>query len=163
MLQIIPETPSAHAAAIEALFDLTFGPGHFAKTAERLREFSRSLPDITRVAVRDGTIIGVCRVWPLIVGEARRPALFYGPVAIAPAHRGSRLSLTVTGEAIEAGIAAGWPAAILIGAPSLFGEVGFAVAPKNRLIFPGPQDQARVMVRDLAGEAAQLEGLVTAP
>lgn len=163
MLEILPETPDAHAASIEALFDATFGPGHFAKTAERLREFSRSLPEISRVAVLDGAVIGVCRVWPLVVGEARRPALFYGPVAIAPSHRGSRLSLTVTGEALEAGKVAGWPAAILIGAPSLFGEVGFTVAPRNRLTFPGPQDQARVMVRDLAGDAALLEGRVTAP
>ena len=44
MLQIVPETPELHAEAIEDLFDRTFGPGHFAKTAERLREYSRSLP-----------------------------------------------------------------------------------------------------------------------
>ena len=60
MLQIIPETPAIHAVAIENLFDATFGPGHFAKTAERLREYSRSLPEISRVAVLDGEVIGVC-------------------------------------------------------------------------------------------------------
>jgi hypothetical protein len=163
MLQIIPENPALHAAAIEDLFDHTFGPGHFAKTAERLREYSRSLPEITRVAVKEGKVVGVCRVWPLVVGEARAKALFYGPVAVAPEARGSRLGLSVTGEALEAGMAAGWPAAILIGAPRYFGEIGFQVAPKNRLRFPGPQDQARVMIRSLAGDASALEGLVTAP
>ncbi|HPE47850.1 MAG TPA: N-acetyltransferase [Hyphomonas sp.] len=163
MLEIVPETPALHADAIEDLFDRTFGPGHFAKTAERLREFSHSLPEITRVAVLDGRVIGVCRVWPLVVGPARDRALFYGPVAVTPEHRGSRLGLTVTGEALEAGAAAGWPAAILIGAPAYFGEIGFTVTPKNQLDFPGPQDQARVMVRDLAGDASRLAGLVTAP
>ena len=162
MLEIIPETPAVHAAAIETLFDATFGPGHFAKTAERLREFSRSLPEISRVAVLDGEVIGVCRVWPLVVGEGRTRALFYGPVAVAPAHQGSRLGLTVTGEALEAGKKAGWPAAILIGAPAYFGEIGFIVTPKHQLSFPGPQDQARVMVRNLAGDASQLVGRVTA-
>jgi hypothetical protein len=162
MLQIIPETPAIHADAIEALFDATFGPGHFAKTAERLREYSHSLPEISRVAVLDGEVIGVCRVWPLVVGFARHRALFYGPVAVAPSHRGGRLGLTVTGEAIEAGTAAGWPAAILIGAPAYFGEIGFTVTPKHQLTFPGPQDPARVMVRDLAGDAGTLSGLVTA-
>ncbi|HPF24681.1 MAG TPA: N-acetyltransferase, partial [Hyphomonas sp.] len=146
MLEIVPETPDLHAEAIEDLFDRTFGPGHFAKTAERLREFSHSLPEINRVAVLDGQVIAVCRVWPLVVGPARDRALFYGPVAVAPSHRGSRLGLTVTGEALEAGKAAGWPAAILIGAPKYFGEIGFVVTPKNQLLFPGPQDQARVMV-----------------
>lgn len=162
MLQIVAETPAVHAAAIEALFDATFGPGHFAKTAERLREFSRSLPEISRVAVRDGEVIGVCRVWPLVVGEGRIRALFYGPVAVAPTHQGSRLGLSITGEALEAGTAAGWPAAILIGAPAYFGEIGFTVTPKNQLLFPGPQDQARVMVRDLAGDSSTLSGRVTA-
>lgn len=163
MIEIVPETPAVHADAIEQLFDRTFGPGHFAKTAERLREFSASLPAINRVAVRNGDVIGVCRVWPLVVGATKAPALFYGPVAVAPEHRGSRLGLAVTAAALEAGAAAGWPAAILIGAPNYFGEIGFIVAPRNRLVFPGPQDQARVMVRDLAGDASQLEGLVTAP
>jgi predicted N-acetyltransferase YhbS len=163
MIEIVPETPALHADAIEDLFDRTFGPGHFAKTAERLREYSVSLPAINRVAVADGRVIGVCRVWPLVVGEARAPALFYGPVAVDPAYRGQFLSLRITEAALESGKAAGWPAAILIGAHSLFGKAGFVVAPKHRLTFPGPQDQGRVMVRDLAGDASQLEGLVTAP
>jgi predicted N-acetyltransferase YhbS len=161
MLEIIPETPAVHADAIEALFDATFGPGHFAKTAERLREYSRSLPTISRVAVLDGEVIGVCRVWPLVVGEGRMRALFYGPVAVSPDHRGGRLGQQVTAAALEAGKAAGWPAAILIGAPSYFTEIGFRVTPKHQLTFPGPQDQARVMVQSLAGDASELAGMVS--
>ena len=163
MIEILPETPALHAEAIEDLFDRTFGPGHFAKTAERLREYSASIPEVNRVAVQDGRVIGVCRVWPLVVGEARTRALFYGPVAVAPAHRGDRLGLRVTEAALEAGHAAGWPAAILIGAPAYFGAIGFAVTPPGQLSFPGPQDPSRVMVRSLAGDAGALCGLVTAP
>ena len=162
MIEIVPENPALHADAIEDLFDRTFGPGHFAKTAERLRENSASLPEINRVALHEGRVVGVCRVWPLVVGEARSPALFYGPVAVDPAFRGNFLSLEITRAALAAGREAGWPAAILIGARSLFGKAGFVVAPRNRLTFPGPQDQARVMIQDLAGDASQLEGLVTA-
>lgn len=164
MLEIIPENPACHADAIEALFHATFGPGHFAKAAERLREYSVSLPHISRVAVLEGDVIGVCRVWPLRVGEgeAEQRALFYGPVAVAVSHRGSRLGLSITGEAIEAGIEAGWPAAVLIGAPSYFGEIGFEVIEKGRLTLPGPQDPARIMVRNLAGNAAALSGKVQA-
>ncbi|WP_084397880.1 GNAT family N-acetyltransferase [Henriciella aquimarina] len=162
MIEILPETPAIHAEAIEDLFDRTFGPGHFAKTAERLREYSASVPEVNRVAVLDGKVIAVCRVWPLVVGERRDKALFYGPVAVAQDHRGDRLGLRVTEAAIEAGIETGWPAAVLIGAPAYFGEIGFSVTPHGRLTFPGPQDQSRVMVRNLAGDAGQLEGLVTA-
>ena len=56
MIEILPETPALHADAIEALYDRTFGPGHFAKTAERLREGNASVPDVTRVAVSDGIV-----------------------------------------------------------------------------------------------------------
>lgn len=150
-LEIVPENPARDAQAIEALFDTTFGPGHFAKTAERLREYNRSLPDITRVARLDGEVIGVCRVWPIRVGESG--ALFYGPVAVAPSHQGQRLGLTITGEALEAGAAAGCPFAVLIGAPDYFGEIGFEVAAPGALTFPGPQDSARVMTRVLAGSS----------
>lgn len=162
MIEIVPETPSLHADAIEDLFDRTFGPGHFAKTAERLREYSRSLPEISRVALDGGRVVGVCRVWPLVVGPSRMKALFYGPVAVLPEYRGNSLSLRITEAALEAGKAAGWPAAILIGAPSLFGKAGFTVPSRGRLIFPGPQDQSRVMVKDLAGDSSLLEGLVAA-
>lgn len=159
-LEIVAEDPARDAAAIEALFDATFGPGHFAKTAERLREFNRSIPDINRVARQDGEVVGVCRVWPIRVGET--PALFYGPVAVAPAYQGNRLGLTVTGEALEAGAAAGWPVAVLIGAPAYFGEIGFQVAPRGSLIFPGPQDEARIMLRTLAAEGVRVSGRVRA-
>ncbi|MCI4644959.1 MAG: N-acetyltransferase [Hyphomonadaceae bacterium] len=160
-LQILPEDPARDAEAIEALFDATFGPGHFAKTAERLREYSRSLPAINRVARLGDEVIAVCRVWPIRVGETR--ALFYGPVAVAPDHRGSRLGLTVTGEALEAGAAAGWPVAILIGAPSYFGEIGFEVAARDSISFPGPQDQARVMWRGLSSDAVPAGAVQAAP
>ena len=162
MLEIVPERPDLHADAIEALYDRTFGPGHFAKTAERLREGNASLPDITRVAVDDGSVIGVCRVWPIFVGTDRVPAVFIGPVAVSPDFQGQRLGLTITGESLEAATKAGWGAAIIIGSPRYFGELGFTGVAPDRFRFPGPQDMSRVMVRDLASEADMLSGIVRA-
>ena len=106
MIEIVAEIPDQHAEAIEALYDRTFGPGHFAKTAERLREGNQSRPDLTRVAVSDGVVIGVCRIWPIVVGEPRIPAVFVGPVAVDPGFQGQRLGLSVTGEALEADVGA---------------------------------------------------------
>lgn len=162
MIDITPETPDQHAAAIEALYDRTFGPGHFAKTAERLREGNASLPDITRVAVSDGEVIGVCRVWPIFVGIDRVPAVFIGPVAVSPDFQGQRLGLTITGEALEAATKAGWSAAIIIGSVRYFSELDFTPVTADRFVFPGPQDMSRVMVRDLAGDAGALSGLLSA-
>ena len=162
MIEIIPETPDLHAAQIEALYDRTFGPGHFAKTAERLREGNASLPDVTRVAVSDGKVIGVCRVWPIFVGDARTPSLFIGPVAVSPDFQGQRLGLTITGEALEAATKAGWGSAIIIGSPTYFGELGFEGVAPDRFTFPGPQDMSRVMVLGLAGDTDALDGTLSA-
>lgn len=163
MLEILPETPEQHASAIEALYDRTFGPGHFAKTAERLREGNVSLPAINRVAIVDGVIVGVCRVWPVEVGAERLPALFYGPVAIDPSFRGKRLGLSVTGEALEAATKLGWKVAIIIGSPDYFGELGFQPIEQGQLTFPGPQDGRRTMLRPLAGRVDGISGAVKVP
>lgn len=163
MIEVLPEIPSTHADEIEALYDRTFGPGHFAKTAERLREGTVSLPDVSRVAVQDGKLIAACRLWPIEVGVEAIPAVFVGPVAVSPDFQGQRLGLTVTGEALEAATIAGWGAAVIIGAPQYFGELGFQVTKAAQLTFPGPQDPARIMVRTLAGDAGLLHGAVRVP
>lgn len=148
MISYIPENPSEHGRAIESLFDSTFGPGHFAKTAERVREFSASLPDITRVGVLEGRLIAVSRVWPIFIGGV--PSLFYGPVAVAPDYQGGRIGYEVTMASLEAGTASGHLFACLIGAPPYFGRMGFEVMPKGQVVMPGPQDASRVMLRRLA-------------
>ncbi|MEM1389854.1 MAG: N-acetyltransferase [Pseudomonadota bacterium] len=159
MIKIVPETPAHHADAIEALYDRTFGPGHFAKTAERLREGTRSLPALSRVAVLDGEVIAATRLWPISIGENATRGVFVGPVAVDPEFQGKRLGLTVTGEAIEAATEADWPVAVLIGAPRYFREIGFEVS--DQLQFPGPQDRARIMARKLNASTEGLAGLVS--
>ena len=161
MIEIVPECPERHADAIEALYDQTFGPGHFAKTAERLREFNTSLPALNRLAIEGKDVIGVTRVWPVSVSTGGS-ALFVGPVAVAASARGEKLGLQLTNASLTAAKEVGWKAAILIGAHSYFGEIGFQRVPPGKLSFPGPQDDERIMVCDLCGDASAFEGLVTA-
>ncbi len=141
------EIPERDGRAIERLFDATFGAGHFAKTAERVREYSYSLPEITRVGLLNGRLIAVCRVWPIFIGGT--PALFYGPIAVAPEYQGGKVGRSVTEASLEAGRASGHQWACLIGAPPYFGRVGFEVPPHGSVQFPGPQDQSRIMLKRL--------------
>jgi len=156
-ITIVPETPALHAEAIETLYDETFGPGHFAKTAERLREYNQSLPALNRVALLEGHVIGATRVWPVTVEQGGR-ALFVGPVAIHPSQQGNRLGLKVTKAAMEAAKEAGWPVAILIGSPSYFQYIGFVPVPAGTLKFPGPQDPKRIMMAPLAERLLNYSG-----
>ncbi len=70
---IVPDAPE-HSAAVEALYDDVFGPGRFAKTAERLREGNTKIADASLVAVDSDGVTGVVRVWPVTVGEKGRAA-----------------------------------------------------------------------------------------
>ena len=164
MITCCPEDPVLHGREIESLFDATFGPGHFAKTAERVREYSVSLPDVTRIILsEDERLLAVCRVWPIRIGES--DALFYGPIAVAPDQQGEGLGQVVTEAALKAGEAAGHDFACLIGAPPYFTRLGFEVAPRGSVRFSGPQDEGRVMLRRLAAseETPLPTGAVTYP
>src|SRR5690606_13552624 len=93
-----PESPF-DAAAVEALVLAAFGPGRYAKTAERLREGARP---IAGFVLRDGggRIIGSVRLWPVEV--AGRPAAFLGPIAVDAARRESGLGATLVEAAVGA-------------------------------------------------------------
>ena len=94
--RIDAETP-ADAAGVAALVAAAFGPGRFAKTAERLREGSN-----WRVGfgVRDeAAVIGSVRLWPIRVGET--PALFLGPIAVDATRRSGGLGAELVEACLE--------------------------------------------------------------
>src|SRR5580658_386122 len=81
---LFPERPQ-DASLVDGLIDRAFGPGRFAKTAERLRE--GQVPDLALsfVAWLDGQAVGCVRQWRVLIGEA--PAVFLGPIAVEEERR----------------------------------------------------------------------------
>ncbi|MDP1913971.1 GNAT family N-acetyltransferase [Brevundimonas sp.] len=142
-LRIEIEAP-ADGAAVEALVLAAFGPGRFAKTAERLREQARIAAGF--VAREDEQIIGSVRLWAISIGG--EPALFLGPIAVSGSSRRAGLG----GDLVQACIDhAGDAGILLVGDLPYFGRFGFRSAPDVRL--SGPVDQQRVLWRG-EGEAA---------
>ncbi|HEY0103035.1 MAG TPA: N-acetyltransferase [Brevundimonas sp.] len=129
---------SADAAAVEALVLAAFGPGRFAKTAERLRERARLAAGF--VAREDGQVIGSVRLWAITVGG--EPALFLGPIAVSAASRRAGLGADLVQACVDH---AGGEGILLIGDLPYFGRFGFRPAPDLRL--GGPVDQRRVLWR----------------
>ncbi len=134
---------SADAAAVEALVLAAFGPGRFAKTAERLRERARIAAGF--VAREGGQVIGSVRLWAITVGG--EPALFLGPIAVSAASRRAGLGADLVQACVDH---AGDAGILLVGDVPYFGRFGFRPAPDVRL--GGPVDQRRVLWRG-AGEA----------
>jgi predicted N-acetyltransferase YhbS len=131
---------AADAPAVEALVLAAFGPGRFAKTAERLRERA---PLATGFVARDGAeLLGSVRLWSITVGGT--PALFLGPIAVAADNRRAGLGAELV-QACLAWAAEAGQGVLLVGDGPYFGRFGFAAAPDVRL--RGPVDQRRVLWR----------------
>jgi predicted N-acetyltransferase YhbS len=155
---LVAERPE-DAARVERLLLRAFGPGRFAKSAERLREGRRPALDLSFVAWEDGQIVGCVQQWMVIVGET--PAILLGPFAVDPDFRSQGLGAALIEQACAAAAKAGHGLIILVGDMPYFGKFGFTPAPGA--VMPGPVDQRRVLARALKpGAIANPEGAVGA-
>lgn len=144
--EIVGETP-ADAAAIDALVTGAFGPGRFAKTAERLREQARLAVGLV---ARDGArLAGSVRLWAIRVGAAE--ALFLGPIAVARDRRSEGLGARLVTAAVEAARERGVAGVLLVGDPAYFERFGFGRAEGVEL--PGPVDPKRLLWVGFEGTA----------
>jgi predicted N-acetyltransferase YhbS len=130
---------SGDAAAVDALVLAAFGPGRFAKTAERLREASELAVGFT--AHEGERLIGSVRLWSIMVGEAR--SVFLGPIAVDASSRRGGLGAELVRACLEEAKAMALDGVLLIGDPPYFSRFGFVAAPQA--VFSGPVDQRRVM------------------
>ncbi len=153
--QLHLETPE-DSASVEDLVARAFGPGRFAKTAERLREGRTARLDLCIVARAEGRLVGCVRQWPVIVGHTA--AVLLGPIAVDPAFRSHGVGAALVRRACEASASAGFLHTVLVGDAAFFEPLGFTGAVGVSL--PGPVDPRRVFTRSPPGAA--LAGFVRA-
>lgn len=130
-------------SAVEALVLAAFGPGRFAKTAERLREAARMTAGFVARESEPGAeqVIGSVRLWSVTVDET--PAVFLGPIAVDASSRKGGLGADLVAACIEEARATQTGGVLLVGDPAYFERFGFVAAPQAKLL--GPVDQRRVM------------------
>jgi predicted N-acetyltransferase YhbS len=125
--------------AVDAIVTAAFGPGRFARTAERLRE--GSAPVAGFVGHEGGQVIGSVRLWPILVGDTG--ALFLGPIAVDAARRSAGLGRELVQACIDHARITGAAGILLVGDRAYFEPFGFT--PAEDAILPGPVDRARVL------------------
>ena len=130
---------SGDAAAIDALVLAAFGPGRFAKTAERLREAAALAAGFS--AFEGERLIGSVRLWSITVGAAR--SVFLGPIAVDASSRRGGLGAELVQHCIDEARAMKLDGVLLIGDPPYFSRFGFVAAPDA--VFGGPVDRRRIM------------------
>lgn len=165
MYEILHEQPE-HAADIEALLDLSFGPGRYAKAAQRLREGNTAIPELCYVAFMgegdERRLVGSLTFWPVNIGGV--PGLMLGPLAVVPAIRGQGVGINLMKRGLEDAKAMGFRLVILVGDQNYYVKVGFGPVPPGRLSMPGPVDPSRLLYRELElGAFGRANGPITKP
>ena len=137
-LVLTPEQPRDRAEA-DALIMAAFGPGRYAKTAERVRERAQMAAGFV---ARDGArMVGSVRLWSIeIEGQ---PALFLGPITVAADDRKAGLGADLVAACIDYAKRCDVAGILLVGDLSYFTRFGFEPAPAVRL--EGPADPRRIL------------------
>ena len=146
---------SEHGPQIEHILDAAFGPGRFAKTAERLREQNAALAELCLVAFEGKDMRASVRFWPILIGAT--PALLLGPLAVDPKHRGKSIGIRLMETGLAKAKTLGHRIVILVGDEPYYARVGFRRVPAGSMTMPGPVDPDRVLAAALADGA--LEGV----
>ena len=146
-------------AAIEALHDLAFGPGRFARTAWRMREGVPAIEALSYAAWSPDRLIGSVRF--TAVALAGQPGLMLGPLAVKPSWKGRGVGLKLMQVSLEAVRCQGNDWVILVGDEPYYARVGFGRVAERGIKLPGPVDPARLLVLELrAGALDGFSGVV---
>lgn len=145
---------------LKQLYEETFGPGRFARTAFRVREGAAPEPRLNLCAVQDGAIIGAVHFTPICIGGVSG-ALLLGPLIIEKAHSNQGHGLRLMLEGLKRARELGYRLVILVGDLPYYARAGFAVVPGGRITLPGPVDPARLLFAELIpGSLGEYRGLV---
>jgi len=129
--------------AIAALVDRCFGPGRYAKAAYRLREGVEPEQRLSFVAVRERSLLGSVRFWPVLIGK--QVSLLLGPLAVEPELRGKGIGISLMQRGIQEAGSLGFGTIILVGDEPYYARVGFAKLAPGRVHMPGPVDPERLL------------------
>jgi predicted N-acetyltransferase YhbS len=149
-LTILPESAD-DALAIERLYERTFGPGRYAKTAYRIREDGVHRPELSFTARVGTLLVGSVRLTPIRIGATK--ALLLGPLTVEPPFRQRGIGQVLIERALTEARAKGHRLVVLVGDEPYYGKRGFKRIPKGRASMPGPVDPARLLVAELADGA----------
>lgn len=145
-LAITAEQTRDHAE-VDALVMAAFGPGRYAKTAERVRERAHLAAGF--VARDQDGLVGSVRLWSVEIEGA--PALFLGPITVSADARSAGLGGDLVAACVDYARDCDIAGILLVGDLAYFQRFGFQPAPEVRL--SGPADPRRVLWLPISGPA----------
>ncbi len=133
---------------IEALLDLVFGAGRFARSSYALREGISPVALLSLVLRREGVLCGTIRFWPVRAGLCN-DTLLLGPLGVHPDYQGHGGGLLL----MEAGLArareSGYALVFLVGDLAYYRRAGFLRVADGQVYMPGNPAPERLLFREL--------------
>lgn len=128
-MRIRAETPD-DAAAIAAVNREAFGQENESRLVESLRSSDAFLPELSRVAVLDGRIVGHILFTRIAIRTERGqvPALALAPMAVVPEHQRQGIGSALVREGLETARKQGHAIVIVLGHPDYYPRFGFIPA-----------------------------------
>ena len=144
---ISTESPG-DVAPRERLLDRAMAPNWRRKSSEKIRR--GRLPALAFVA-RDeaGAVVGTVRLWDIATGDAGRPALLLGPLAVDPSLKSAGIGSALMRAAIVEAERVGHGAIVLVGDAEYYARFGFSADKTGGLAMPGPFEKHRLLALEL--------------
>ena len=164
MFRLMQERPE-DGPEVEWLLDLAFGPGRTGLSSYQLRQGVDPVRELSTIARDEYEVLaGAIRYWPVVIGEARAPALLLGPIAVHPTRQGEGLGALLMIESLDLARKRGWERVLLVGDAPYYSRFGFSRDLTLALDFPKPYNPDRLLGRALVeGAFSNCTGMVQPP
>lgn len=142
-----------------ALLAHAFGPGRYARSAFRVREYIESDNSLGLIAEIDNVAIGSVEMTPIAIDGT--PGYLLGPLAIEPSHRNLGAGRLLVKKVCKLALSRDMGKfVLLVGDAPYYAPLGFVPVPSGAIEFPGPVDPARVLVHWGSTQPQALAGAI---
>ena len=142
----------------EAFRNAEHTDGNEQDLAAELRKSSSFIPELSLVAVEDGTIAGHILFTKASVGGAEVLAL--APLAVLPAYQRRGIGLSLIKEGHKRARELGYRYSVVLGYPEYYSKAGYVSASRYGIKAPFAVDEEAFMAACLSGSPDRLNGIM---
>jgi putative acetyltransferase len=165
LITIRPERQEDYTA-IGEVNRVAFGRETEARLVENLRRSSNFIPELSLVAVKDGSVVGHILFSPIAIqmGDGSLPALALAPLAVRPEYQNQGVGSELVRHGLKQCQDLGHKVIVVVGHPEYYPRFGFSYARAKGLeaTFPVP-DEAFLVLELVPGALNEITGMVIYP
>ena len=164
-ISIRPEREEDYAA-IGEINRVAFGRENEARLVQNLRRSPNFIPELSLVAVKDGSVVGHILFSPIAIqlGDGNLPALALAPLAVRPEYQNQGIGSQLLRHGLKQCRDFGHKVIVVVGHPEYYPRFGFSSARAKGLdaLFPVP-DEAFMALELVPGDLNGVSGMVIYP